>query len=222
MEKCRNVAACFIAACAVVFSACTKKTPEKECEDNEIFQVEAVLPIAGFMPMSTAHFWVYTDSAFFGTDSARVNKDVLMTPKQAFFYAINALDRPIMFQSLMEGWLFPDLAFYKDTVYLLDNFGMLRHGDCHQYGRAWLYPLNWGDTIRFEYPGSSTVEKCYRSSDTVVTPVGIFTDNYIVERYGFEQLVFNRQMGLIEYRWLPLGSVQSRILKLKSYSFPAN
>lgn len=197
-----------------------KKDKSVPCEMNTLHQMEILRVVEGFMPMSSLHYWIYADSAFVGTDSARAMKDQLAIPKQSFVYSVDFLNRPVMFQGLMEGRLLPDLAFYKDTAYLLNNWGMLRHGDCHQIGRPWLYPLAWGDTI-FNTIGDGSTEKIFRSNVPVITEVGTFSDNYVVQRYQFEQFVFNRQIGLIEYRWLPYGPVKSRRVVLKAFDFPS-
>jgi hypothetical protein len=121
----------------------------------------------------------------------------LVTPRHAFIYAQNAENSPRMFQGLGLPFM-PDLAFKGDTVYQLNNDGMLRHGDCHTIGLPFLFPVNVGDTA-WVLQRDSSMARLYRSNKPVATPLGTFSDNLVLERKNPNiTYTFNTEAGLIE------------------------
>lgn len=178
-------------------TACIKeKQPELACDATRIFQVEELQFLSNFLPMSTRFYWIYSDSSFMQTGGPAVTER-LVTPRQAFTYAQNAENSPRMFQGLGLPFM-PDLAFKGDTVYQLNNDGMLRHGDCHTIGLPFLFPVNVGDTA-WVLQRDSSMARLYRSNKPVATPLGNFSDNLVLERKNPNiTYTFNTEAGLIE------------------------
>lgn len=184
----------FLALC---LGACVKeKSLPNPCEATRLFQVEELQVLSNFMPMSTRFYWIYSDSIFMQSGGPAVSER-LVTPRQAFTYAQNGENSPLMFQGLGMPFL-PDLAFKGDTVYQLNNDRMLRHGDCHTIGLPFLFPVDMGDTA-WVMQRDSSMARLYRSNKPVVTPLGIFSDNLVLERtLPNITYTFNTEVGLIE------------------------
>lgn len=181
--------------------ACSKDQPiAEDCKGKRVFQLSDLSVRDGFMPMDTRFFWLYADTSYVPDGNPRFVTSLLMTPRQSFVSENEQWNGgPFMAQDLLRSYL-PDLAFFKDTVYILNNFFMLRHGDCHEIGRAWLYPLAHGDTAVLE-DVSGIPDVLYRSPERLETPFGVFANNYVLRKYGGAyEFVFNREVGLLQVR----------------------
>lgn len=207
--------------CALFFciTACVKPKPaELACTSTRLFQVEELQALSNFIPMSTRYYWIYSDSNFMISGGPAVTER-LATPRQAFTYAQNAENSPRMFQGLGLPFM-PDLAFMGDTVYDLNNDRMLRHGDCHTIGLPFLFAVEIGDTAMVLQRDSS-MARLYRSNKPVVTGVGTFSDNLVLERSNPSiTYTFNTVAGLIElatYNGHTSGPVLRRLL-LKDFN----
>lgn len=199
--------------------SCVKPKPaELACATTRLYQMESLQANSNLMPMSTSYYWMYTDSNFDVAGGAVV-REVLVTPRQAFVYEHDFLGSPRMFQGLGLVYL-PDLAFRGDTIYQLNNDRMLRHGDCHTLGRAWLYPVDMGDTA-VVLERDSSLSKLYRSNRPITTAMGTFSDNLVLERTNPHLLyTFNAEAGLLEigvYESPPAGRLLRRIV-LKEFN----
>lgn len=204
---------------AYLLTACVKdKAAIERCEATRLFQAEELSVFSNFMPMSTRYYWIYSDSNFMIAGGPVVSER-LVTPRQAFTYANDAENSPRMFQGLGMVHL-PDLAYKGDTLYQLNNDRMLRHGDCHTIGLPFLFPVEMGDTA-LVLQRDSSMARLYRSNKPVLTGLGTFSNNLVLERSNPSiTYTFNTEAGLIElttYNGSTSGPVLRRLL-LKDFN----